>query len=381
MQAFSYYNPTKIEFGKNSIDKLQALLPSNKKIMLLYGGGSIKNNGVYDNVMKNLEPIDHVEFSGIEPNPEFDTLMQAVALAKAENVEFLLAVGGGSTIDGAKFVAAAMEFEGDPESILEGSKIKHAVPMGCILTLPATGSESNGNAVVNNREKRLKRAFGSDLVRPVFAILDPEVTYSLPPRQLSNGIVDAFVHVIEQYLTYPNHAMLQDRFAEGILQNLIELGPKVMEKDYQVRANLMWNASNALNGLIGAGAIQDWSTHMIGHQLTALYGLDHAVTLAIVLPRLLQSERDVKREKLLQYAERVWHLDTSDADHAIDSAIANTEMFFREAGIKTRLSEYQIGAEAVPAVSELMRKNKLLAIGEHRRITPEVVEEIMTASL
>ncbi|MDO6695777.1 iron-containing alcohol dehydrogenase [Aliiglaciecola sp. 3_MG-2023] len=382
MQNFIYHNPTKVVFGKDSISKLSSLLP-NAKIMLVYGGGSIKHNGVYQQIIEQLEGHDWCEFSGIEPNPEFETLMKAVSKVKTEGVEFILAVGGGSVIDGAKFVAAATHFEGDPWDILaKGKKIKQAISLACILTLPATGTETNTAAVVTRREYNLKLPFMSEHVRPKFAVLDPQVTYSLPERQLANGVVDAFVHVIEQYLTYPVNASVQDRFAESILSNLIDIGPRVLtSKDYDLRANLMWNATQALSGLIGVGVPQDWSTHTIGHELTALHNLDHAVTLAIILPRVMHYQREHKREKLLQYAERVWGLSRYDEEGAINLVIEKTEQFFRDMGIKTTLSEYNIDANVADEVASRLEKAGATKIGERQNISPEDVKNIVSASL
>lgn len=382
MQNFIYHNPTKVAFGKGSIAKLAKLLPK-KKVMVLYGGGSIKSNGIYDQVVAQLSDFEWCEFSGIEANPEYYTLVKAVEKAKEQGVEYLLAVGGGSVIDGTKFVAAAMDYDGDPWDILtKGIRIRSAVPIGCVLTLPATGTETNSGAVVNRRDIGKKLSFMSELVRPQFAVLDPEVTYSLPTRQLTNGVVDAFVHVIEQYLTYPVNATVQDRFAEGILLNLLDIGPHVLtSKDYELRANLMWNATQALSGLIGAGVPQDWTTHMIGHELTALHGLDHAVTLAIILPRVLHHQKQQKREKLLQYAERVWGLSRYDEEGAIDLAIEKTEQFFIDMGIKTRLSEYQIDQSIGDEVMNKLIENGYVRLGEHQNITPEQAKDIVLASM
>ncbi|WP_438864833.1 iron-containing alcohol dehydrogenase [Neptunicella sp.] len=383
MQNFIFHNPTKVAFGKDSIQQLNTLLPANSNILLLYGGGSIKSNGVYQQVTEQLNEHQWSEFSGIEANPEFTTLMKAVEIVKQQNIDYLLAVGGGSVVDGAKFIAAAAKFDGDPWDILaKGAPVNQAVPMGCVLTLPATGSETNTASVVNRSEMGKKLAFLSDHVRPQFAVLDPQVTYSLPDRQLANGVVDAFVHVMEQYLTYPINATVQDRFAEGILQNLIELGPKVFEpENYEVRANLMWNATQALSGLIGAGVPQDWATHQIGHELTALYGLDHAVTLAIVFPQLIRHQRNAKRDKLIQFAERVWHLDTSDADKAIDQAIAKTEAFFQQMGMKTYLHEHNIDDSAIRLVPRKLMENGVMKLGERGDMTPKDAELIIKAAL
>jgi NADP-dependent alcohol dehydrogenase len=380
MFNFSYQNATRIVFGKDQISELANLVPKDKKVLLIYGGGSIKRNGVYQQVVNALSGVSFVEFAGVEPNPAFETLMRATALVKEQGIEYILAVGGGSVIDGAKFVAAAAVFNGDPWDILaKGAKVTTAVPLGCVLTLPATGSESNGNSVVTRYETQQKLAFSSELVFPQFAILDPTVTYSLPPKQVANGVVDAFVHVMEQYLTYPVNAPVQDRFAEGLLQTLIEEGPKALSEpeNYDVRANVMWAATMALNGLIGQGVPQDWATHMIGHEITALYGLDHAQTLAIVLPALMQQQRATKRAKLLQYGQRVWQLQHQDEERLIDEAISHTRQFFERMGVPTRLADYGIKADAVDKLVDKLVQHKMIKLGEHRDITPEVSRSIL----
>lgn len=380
MFNFSYQNPTRIVFGKDQISELTNLLPKDKKVLLIYGGGSIKRNGVYQQVVKALADISFIEFAGVEPNPAFETLMRATTLVKEQGIDYILAVGGGSVVDGAKFVAAAAVFQGDPWDILaKGAKITAALPLGCVLTLPATGSESNGNSVVTRYETQQKLAFSSELVFPQFAILDPTVTYSLPPKQVANGVVDAFVHVMEQYLTYPVNAPVQDRFAEGLLQTLIEEGPKALAEpeNYDVRANVMWAATMALNGLIGQGVPQDWATHMIGHEITALYGLDHAQTLAIVLPALMQQQRATKCAKLLQYGQRVWQLQHQDQERLIDEAISHTRQFFERMGVPTRLADYGIKADAVDKLVDKLVQHKMIKLGEHRDITPEVSRSIL----
>ena len=350
MFNFSFQNSTRILFGQDQIKQLAELITPEQKVLLLYGGGSIKTNGVYQQVTAALQAAEVIEFSGVEPNPNFETLMRATDIARREKIDIILAVGGGSVIDGAKFVAAAALFEGDAWDILaKGASVEQALPIGCVLTLPATGSESNGNSVVTRYETKQKLAFSSPRVYPQFAILDPTVTYSLPPKQVANGVVDAFVHVMEQYLTYPVNAPVQDRFAEGLLLTIIAEGHKALSdpQNYAVRANVMWAATMALNGLIGQGVPQDWATHMIGHEITALFGLDHAQTLAIVLPAVMQQQRSQKREKLLQYATRVWQLQHQDEERLIDEAISHTRYFFERMGIPTRLADYGIQAEAV----------------------------------
>ncbi|KKO47437.1 aldehyde reductase [Arsukibacterium ikkense] len=380
MLNFSYQNPTRIVFGKDQLSQLAKLIPAGSKVLLLYGGGSIKHNGVYDQVVSALSGFDWQEFSGIEPNPSFETLMRAADLVREQKIDFLLPVGGGSVIDGAKFVAAAAVYPGDAWDILANrGKVANAVALGCVLTLPATGTESNGNSVVTRYDTQQKLSFSSPLVYPLFAILDPTVTFSLPPRQVANGVVDAFVHVIEQYLTYPVNAPVQDRFAEGLLQTLIEQGPKALSQpdDYDVRANIMWAATMALNGLIGQGVPQDWATHMIGHEITALYGLDHAQTLAIVLPALMQQQRAQKREKLLQFGRRVWQLNHQDEERLIDDTISHTRTFFEQMGVPTRLADYGIAADAVDKLMAKLEANGMLKLGEHGDISLEISRQIL----
>lgn len=380
MNNFSYHNPTKIVFGRGSIAELKNLLGLKTKIMLLYGSGSIKKNGVYSQVKSALSGNLVIEFGGIEPNPRYETCMKGVELAKEAGVDFLLAVGGGSVLDGTKFIAAASPYHGeDPWDILaKGASVTQAVPLGSVLTLPATGSEMNSFSVISRESTKEKLPFSSDLVRPRFSILDPETTFSLPPRQTANGIVDAFVHVVEQYVTYPANGPLQDRQAEAILCTLVEEGPKVMKnpKDYETRSTIMWCATQALNGLIGLGVPQDWSTHYIGHELTALYGIDHGQSLALVLPGVWEIMKKPKQAKLLQYADKVWGIDKGSAAQRMDKAIDHTEKFFRSLGIKTKLSEYGIPKEARRLVSERISKRGIL-LGEHRSIGAKEIERIL----
>jgi len=380
MENFAFYNPVKILFGKGQIANIAKEIPTEAKILVTYGGGSIKSNGVYEQVKAALAGHSFLEFGGIEPNPHLETLLKAVELIRAEGINFLLAVGGGSVLDGTKFIAAAVNFEGDPWDILaKQAPVKSAMPFGTVLTLPATGSEMNTNSVVTKWETQEKLFFASPLVFPKFSVLDPETTYSLPPRQIGNGIVDAFTHVVEQYLTYPANAPLQDRWAESILQTLIEEGPKTLANphDYASRANVVWAATLALNGLIGAGVPQDWTTHMIGHELTALHGLDHAQTLAVVLPSTLTVKRDRKREKLLQYADRVWGLVDGTEESRIDGAIQKTRDFFESVGVRTHLSDYGVGLDVIPLISDRFEKRGFVALGEHQDVTPKVVEQIL----
>lgn len=385
MLDFNFQNPTAILFGKGKIAAIKENIPAESRVLILYGGGSVKKNGTLDEVFAALQGYTLFEFSGIEPNPSYETLMKAVELVQKESIDFLLAVGGGSVIDGTKFVAAAALFKGEPWSILEkgGAPIKKALPMGVVLTLPATGSEMNSGGVVTRKSLQAKLAFRSSHVFPLFSVLDPEKTYTLPLGQISNGVVDAFVHVVEQYLTYPVNGKVQDRFAEGLILTLIEEGPKALEnpKDYDVRSNLMWAATLALNGLIGAGVPQDWATHMIGHELTAMHGLDHAQTLAVVLPSLLTVCRESKREKLLQYAGRIWGLNWGNEDERIDGAIDKTRNFFEKMQIKTRLSDYGIGKGSIPKLLDQLKAHGMDRLGEHREITLDLSRKILELSL
>ena len=379
MQNFTFYNPTRILFGQGRIADLAREVPAGARVLITYGGGSIVKTGTLAEVKTALEGFTLFEFSGIEPNPTYETLMQAVELARREKIDFLLAVGGGSVIDGTKFIAAAIPFDGDPWDILsKRAKINGAIPFGSILTLPATGSEMNSGAVITRRASNDKLAFSNPQLFPRFSLLDPSKTLTLPPRQVANGVVDAFVHTIEQYLTYPADAKVQDRFAEGLLLTLIEDGPKALSEpnNLAVRANLMWTATMALNGLIGAGVPNDWATHMLGHELTALHGLDHAQTLAVVLPSMLQVRRAEKREKLLQYAERVWNLRDGDEEARIDQAIAQTRDFFESLQVATRLSDYGIGRDAIPALVAQLERHGMTTLGERRSLTLEASRQV-----
>lgn len=383
MHNFEYYNPTRIVFGEGSIPRLADLVPADARVLVLYGGGSAERNGTLAEVEAALGERAFQRFGGIEPNPTYETLMQAVELIRRDKLDFLLAVGGGSVVDGTKFVAAAVDYPGDPWHILEtrGKQIATALPIGAVLTLPATGSEVNCAAVVTRKSLQAKLGFGNPLLYPRFAVLDPVKTYTLPPRQIANGVVDAFVHVMEQYVTQPAKAAVQDRYAESLLLTLIETGPQALAHptDYDVRANLMWAATQALHGAVGAGVPQDWATHMIGHEITALYGLDHAQTLAVVLPNLLDVRRDVKRAKLLQYADRVWGLRTGDEDARIDQAIAHTRAFFEALGVRTRLADYGVGAEAVEPIVAQLEAHRMVKLGEDRAVDLAMSRRIVEA--
>lgn len=380
MYNFEYQNPVKIIFGKGEIGKVGLNIPEGSKILLTYGGGSIFKNGVYNQVKAVITNFEVVEFGGIEPNPHYETLMKAVEIVKNEHITFLLSVGGGSVLDGTKFIAAAACFQdGDPWQILSRqAPVLDAIPIGAVLTLPATGSEMNGNSVVTRLETTEKLAFSSNKVLPVFSVLDPEVIFSLPDKQVANGVVDAFVHVIEQYLTFPVNSPVQDRFAESILLTLIEEGPKVLanRNDYDAAANLMWSATLALNGLIGAGVPQDWATHMIGHELTAYHGIDHARTLAIVLPGVMQIKRKLKKDKIMQLGQRVWGIMEGSDDERIDQTIRKTVEFFESVGLPTRLPDYNVPTGTIDTICTRFEKRGF-KIGEKADIGPSEIRMIL----
>jgi len=381
MQNFVYCNPVKIVFGKGTISSLPDLVSKNSKLMMVYGGGSIKRNGVYEQVKKALKGYKIVEFSGIEPNPAYETCMEAVKIVKEQKIDFLLAVGGGSVLDGTKFIAAAAKFgDGDPWKILsEGAEIKSALPLASVITLPATGSEMNSYAVISRKSTVEKFSFGSWRVFPVFSIIDPETTYTLPKKQLANGLVDTFVHVLEQYVTFNMNSPLQDRQAESILNTIVEISDDVLNKtnDYESRANFCWCATQALNGLIGCGVPQDWATHSIGHELTALYGIDHGESLAVVLPRVWEYNFELKKEKILQYGKRIFGIPGEDKDKTAMGIINTTEDFFRTLGIKTKLLEYGIDSKNAAEKISTRLKSRNTPLGENDQLFPEDVKKIL----
>lgn len=384
MLNFELYNPTNLIFGKGQIEKLSTLVPKDAKILLAYGGGSIFKNGIYDQVINNLKGFEIIEFSGIEPNPHFETLMKAVEVIKAEKIDFILAVGGGSVIDGVKFISAAVHFVGNPIDILQKRLLikENAVPFGTVLTLPATGSEMNSGSVVTIQATQEKLAFGGSAMFPKFSICDPTVITSLPKRQIQNGVVDAYTHVMEQYLTYPHEGFLQDRIAEGILQTLIQVGPKVVENpaDYALASNFMWSCTMALNGLIQKGVPSDWATHMIGHELTALYGIDHARTLAIIGPSLYSVMFDTKKGKLAQYGRRIFNLTGSD-DEVAKEAINKTVEFFHTMGMDTKLSQYTNDYEkTADFIVNRFDERGWKGLGENQLVTLDKVKSIVEMS-
>ncbi|MEY2924015.1 MAG: hypothetical protein RLZZ337_555 [Bacteroidota bacterium] len=385
MLNFEFKNPTKILFGKGEIAKIAKEIPENANILMLYGGGSIKKNGVYEQVTEALKNFDYIEFGGIPANPEYEVLMDALAIIKSEKIDYLLAVGGGSVIDGTKFLSSAALYQGEePWDILKkGIRTEVGMPFGTVLTLPATGTEMNSGSVISRRETGEKLGMGGPGLFPQFSVLDPSVVASIPKRQIANGITDAYTHVMEQYMTYPIGADLQDRIAESVMNSLIATAPKVMENpaDYTTAANFMWCCTMALNGLIQKGVPTDWAIHAIGHELTALYGIDHARTLAIIAPRHYHYFLENKKEKLAQYGERVWNITDGSVEERARKAIEKTEAFFQSLDIPTHLSEYTAEYEGTAEkVSNALKERGWVALGEHKAVTPDAVKAIVEGS-
>ena len=385
MNNFQYKNPTKILFGKGQIENIATEIPENAKVLMLFGGGSIKTNGVYEQVSKALSNFEVIEFGGIPANPEYEVLMEALDIIKAEKITYLLAVGGGSVIDGTKFLAAAALFEGDePWDILSKNiRTLKGMPFGSVLTLPATGSEMNSGAVITRAETKEKFAMGGPGLFPQFSVLDPEVVKSIPQRQIANGLADAFTHVLEQYMTYSVDAKLQDRIAESIMQTLIEVAPAILKdtSDYKAASNFMWSCTMALNGLIQQGVPSDWAVHMMGHELTALFGIDHARTLAIIAESHYKVNFDDKKDKLAQYAERVWNVTEGTKEEKATVGIEKTTAFFHSLGIKTKLSEYTEDYKGTAQIiSKRFEERGWKGLGEHQKVTPQTVEKIVEMS-
>lgn len=385
MNNFKYRNPTKILFGKGQIENLSTEIPADSKILMLYGGGSIMKNGIYEQVTKALSGYEVVEFGGIPANPEYSVLLDALKVIKEEKITYLLAVGGGSVIDGTKFLSAAALYEGDtPWDLLTNKKpVTEGLPFATVLTLPATGSEMNSGSVITRAETKEKLAFGGPGLFPIFSVLDPEVIKSIPQRQLANGIADAFTHVLEQYMTYPIGAKLQDRFAESIIQTLVEVAPAIMKdpSDYEAVSNFMWSCTMALNGLIQQGVPGDWAVHSMGHELTALYGIDHARTLAILAGNHYRYNFETKKEKLAQYAERVWNVTDGTLEEKAHAGINKTDEFFKSLGIHIKLSDYtQDYEETGSIVAKRFTERGWDGLGEHKSLTPTDAQKIIEMS-
>ncbi len=380
MNNFIFQNPTKLVFGKGQIELLPELIPNNVNLMITYGGGSVKRNGIYNQVTKALKGIDYIEFWGIEPNPSVETLRKAINKGKENNINFLLSVGGGSVLDGTKLIAAGIASEKDAWDIVLNGVAEKQIPYASVMTLPATGSEMNSGAVITRQDTQEKYSFGGEY--PQFSILDPESTYSLPKHQIACGLADAYTHVLEQYLTTTGQSRIMDRWAEGLLLNIIEIAPKIRSnsKDYDLMADFMLSATLALNDFIRMGVTQDWATHMIGHELTAIHGITHGHTLAIVMPGTLRVLKEQKHDKLLQYGERIFNITEGSENDRVDRAIEKTEEFYRSLGLTTRLTEEEIGKETIDLIVDRFN-NRGVAYGERRNVTGAVAGEILMSSI
>lgn len=380
MNNFTFQNPTKLVFGKGQIELLPELIPNNVNLMITYGGGSVKRNGIYNQVTKALKGIDYIEFWGIEPNPSVETLRKAINKGKENNINFLLSVGGGSVLDGTKLIAAGIASEKDAWDIVLNGVAEKQIPYASVMTLPATGSEMNSGAVITRQDTQEKYSFGGEY--PQFSILDPESTYSLPKHQIACGLADAYTHVLEQYLTTTGQSRIMDRWAEGLLMNIIEIAPKIRSnnKDYDLMADFMLSATLALNDFIRMGVTQDWATHMIGHELTAIHGITHGHTLAIVMPGTLRVLKEQKHDKLLQYGERIFNITEGSENDRVDRAIEKTEEFYRSLGLTTRLTEEEIGKETIDLIVDRFN-NRGVAYGERRNVTGAVAGEILMSSI
>ncbi|MEE9913076.1 MAG: iron-containing alcohol dehydrogenase [Deltaproteobacteria bacterium] len=385
MLNFTFHNPTKVIFGQDSIKLISSEIPRNARVMITYGQESAKKYGVLDEVKAALQGCELTDFGGIEPNPEYEMLVKGISLARQKKIDYLLAIGGGSVIDGTKFMSAAIPFKDDPSLLLEnaGSAIVQSLPVGAVVTLPASGSEMNSRMIISRKAVMMKRGIMNPFLFPRFAVLDPTKTYPLPARQTGNGVVDTFVHVLEQYLTYPVNGKVQDRLAEALLLLLVEEGPQALREpeNYDVRANLMWAATLGLNGLIGAGVPQDWSAHRLGYELTVLYGLDHARTLAALVPAMLKVRAQGKRQKLLQYADRIWGIDSGSELSRIDAAIEKTRAFFESMGLPTYLSGYGLSNVDIEQVARLLAAHGMINMGENKDVTLEMMREILNRCL
>lgn len=381
MNNFELNNPTKIVFGTDSMNRISDLIrPFGNKVLITYGGGSVKKNGIYEKVVSQLKDFEIREFGGIEPNPRVETIRKAREENKDFNPDFILAVGGGSVIDGTKLLASSMYYSGDPWDFLvkNDSEPQKYVPFGVVLTLSATGSEMNNGSVITNWETHEKLLFGREQTYPVFSILDPQNTYSVPKDQTAYGIIDAFSHVLEQYIVNSKNTPLQDRFSEGILLTLIENSKNVLDdpKDYIARANIMFSACMALNNLISSGTNQDWATHNIGDEISAFYDIPHAGGLAIITPRWMDVVKKDKATKIIQFGKRIWQLSGTD-EQVIEGAIKKTYDFFSSLGVKMSFKEWNIDNKYFDLIVERLAKK---GIGESP-LSAKQISEILNNCL
>lgn len=359
MQNFNYLIPTKVYFGKGQIKKLAKISQFGNNVLMVYGGGSIKNNGVYDKAAAILREsgISFFELSGVDPNPRIETVALGAKICREKEIDAVLAIGGGSTIDCAKMIAAAAKYDGDPwDLVLDGQKIKEALPIACVLTLAATGSEMDGFAVISDMNKNDKLDTASQLIKPAFSILDPKFTYSVSKKQTAAGTADIMSHVFEVYFTREKDAYLQARMCEAVLKTCIKYGPVAMEnpEDYEARANLMWASSLAINGLLSYGSDVQWCVHPMEHELSAFYDITHGDGLAILTPVWMDyvlSEDSL--DKFVEFGINVWGIDAKeDPQRIAEKAIEQTRAFFDSLGLPKTLSEVGIGEENLAQMAE-----------------------------
>lgn len=383
MNKFEFYNPTKIIFGENSINKLNELIrPFGKNIMLTYGGGSIKKNGIYNSVIDILESENKniFELSGITPNPKLDKVYEGIKLCKENNIDFILAVGGGSVIDCSKAIAVGSKIDKDVWDAFYKNKeaCEDAIPLGTILTISATGSEMNKGSVITNWETHEKLSYKTDYMFPKFSILDPTYTYSLPREQIVYGSVDILAHVFEQYFSYPDESNVSDDLAEGIMKTVIENLEIALENptDYNARSNLMWASTMALNDVIRMGKEQDWNSHSIGHILSGLYDIPHGATLAVIFPNWMKHVYKNAPNKFRRYAINIWNInpaDKSDEEIALEG-INRTREYFSKIGAPVTLKEVNVPKEDIDKIVEMF---KFDGKGSYMKLYKEDVREIL----
>lgn len=389
MNSFTFHNPTKILFGEGMVDQLgeQIAALGSKTVLLVYGGGSIKKTGLYDRVLKQLKQIGvrAVELPGVEPNPRVSTVRRGIELCRSEQVDLVLAVGGGSVIDAAKAVAVGVPYEGDVwDFLIRKAKIEAALPLATVLTLSATGSEMNGGAVITDWEQKLKKSFSSPYSYPKFSILDPTLTYTVPVNQTVNGIVDTMSHVMEQYFSQTTNTPLQERLCESILQTVIENGEKALKDPShpEARANLMLCSTYALNGgMISVGMQGDWATHGMEHEVSAIYDIAHAEGLAILFPNWMKYVYRERIERFVQFAVRVWGIDPegkSDEEIAL-AGIQATRDYFTRIGAPARLSDLNIGDDQLQRMAD--EAVRFGPIGWFKKLNSEDVLAILRMSL
>lgn len=387
MNAFQFHNPTRIVFGRGSVEQLGALAkPFGQTVLLVYGSGSIKRSGLYESVLAQLQSIGArvSELPGIEPNPRLATVKKGIEIARANRVDLILAVGGGSVIDAAKAIAVGVPYEGDVwDFCMRKAVIREALPLGTVLTLAATGSEMNGNSVITNWETQQKRSFGCAHAYPKFSILDPSLTFSVPHNQTVNGSVDIMSHVFEQYFSLTENTPLQERFCESILQTVIENVPIALaEPDhYDARANLMWAGTMALNGVISVGVAQDWASHAIEHEISAIYDIPHGAGLAIVFPNWMKYVHRQRLDRFVQFATRVWGIDPAgkSAEETALAGIDATRSFFTRIGAPASLADFQIGSDRLDRMAD--EAVRFGPIGSFRKLNREDVRAILEMCL